>query len=74
MKLTAAQKAALKWFDGHNRDGIRTRYGTVVAAGEESPHGNATWPKLERLGLVERYGVRNRRIRLTEAGLQAVPA
>lgn len=66
--LTTAQQQALKWLAAHGGDGLRMGYGTVLARGEESPHGNATWPRLEAAGLVERYGDARRRLRLTEAG------
>ena len=66
--ISETQKRALQWLRDHNGDGYRTPYGTIIAGGEESPHGNQTWPKLETAGLVERYGPKRKRIRLTEAG------
>lgn len=72
MKLTRAQARALRWFADHGGDGLRTRYGTIIAAGEESPMTNMTWTTLGKLGLVERYGEKGRRVRMLPAGAVAL--
>jgi len=71
-RLSRTQARALRWLADHNGDGLRTRYGTIIAAGEESPMTNMTWTTLGKLGLVERYGDKGRRLRLMPAGAQAL--
>lgn len=64
-----ALPAALKWLRNRNGDGVFDRHQVLVAAGERAPVMRATWSKLEKIGLVERY-MNNRRLRVTAAGLE----
>jgi hypothetical protein len=66
--MSRARKEALRWLGEHNGDGLVERWGTVVAAGERAPHTRQTWRTLHVAGLVEIYGPRSRRVRLTDAG------
>lgn len=67
-KPTTRQLAALKWLAIRNADGMFDKHQVLVAAGERAPVMRSTWSKLENLGLVERYGGRKMRLRLTAAG------
>lgn len=71
--ITGAQMSALRWLAHHGGDGMfdRAHGNTVLAAGEISPVTRATWNGLVTTGLVERYGPKARRVRLTEAGRKA---
>ncbi|MFZ2869642.1 hypothetical protein [Zavarzinia sp.] len=71
--ITGTQITALRWLAHHGGDGLfdRTHGNTVLAAGEISPVMRATWNGLVAAGLVERYGPKMRRVRLTEAGRKA---
>lgn len=62
-----AMLAALKWLRARNGDGVFDRNQVLNAAGQRAGVMRATWTKLERLGLVERY-LNNRRLRVTPAG------
>jgi hypothetical protein len=80
--MTPAMREAVRWLQLHNGEGCFTKMersqlgGTVLAAGELAPVSCLTWERLERLGLVERYGPKRQatgqpgRIRLTRAGLE----
>lgn len=69
MTLTDAQKAALKWLKNRGGDGVFDRTQCLIAAGERAGVNRSTWSKLEAFGMVYRYGDRNRRCRVTEAGV-----
>ena len=66
---TRAQQRALKWLRNRNADGLFDKYNVLVAAGERTPVMRSTWAVLEQEGLVERYGNKNQRVRVTALGL-----
>lgn len=63
-KLSVAQEKARRWLEDHGGDGLLMRGNAVLAAGEVAPHEWRSFKALEQLGIVERYGERQRRIRL----------
>ncbi len=68
--LTESQLEALKWLREHNGDGVFAgRGGVMMAGGETGPYMRSTWNALVSYGLLERYGPKNRRVRMTLGGL-----
>jgi hypothetical protein len=65
---TQPQLSALLWLVRRNGDGLFDKNNVLVASGERAPVMRSTWSKLETLGLVERYGNRNKRLRITVDG------
>lgn len=66
IRLTEAQRAALRWLKEHTGDGLFDNCGVLVAAGERAPVMRSTWNHLERLGFVEFHADR-RRVRVVRA-------
>lgn len=58
--ITEAQRTALRWLKQHNGDGLFSRDGVLLAAGERAPVMRSTWNALERAGFVEFYAERKR--------------
>lgn len=65
--MTQAQQEAIKWLRGHNGDGCFDKHGVLVAAGECAPFMRSTWNALRELGIVQFYGPKRRRVRLSES-------
>ena len=70
MKLTEAQRRALRTLDHLNGEGSIDRYGRVVSAGERITADPATFLRLITLGMVKPDGPH--RIAITDAGRAAL--
>jgi hypothetical protein len=66
MRLTEAQKSALKWLVNRSGDGLFDRNGVLTAAGERAGVMRSTWNALIKAGLAEKYN--KKRLRVTEQG------
>jgi hypothetical protein len=60
VRLTEAQRAALRWLKEHNGDGVFDVNRVLLAAGESAPVMFTTWKRLSEAGFVEFYQDRKR--------------
>lgn len=67
IKLTDAQKSALKWLKYRGGDGVFDKGHVLNARGERAGVMVATWIVLENEGMVERYANR-KRLKITPQG------
>lgn len=60
MKLTDAQRNALKWLAARGGDGMFDNDGVLIAAGERAPFMRSTWNVLRDNGHVVQYEIAGR--------------
>ena len=66
---TRSQLSALKWLIVRGGDGVfgeKSNNSVLLCAGDRAPVMRGTWSKLEKLGLVEKHGIK--RLRVTNDG------